>query len=115
MLVMHIFGSYSTYMFNEQSGRFSSQGTPYCSSATSTTHSGKYLVSGSAVCKFGSRDWYPGKNNVKWTFTVYRAVLEESTETKGETKHLDVVNADPSAYPTDGSQDGYWYVYKGIE
>ena len=41
--------------------------------------------------------------------------VSDTTYSKGTTQYSDVTSSNSSQYPNNAYQDGYWYVYKGIE
>ena len=75
---------------------------------------GTYSVSSSSVFRYGSG---PTRSGNSWSYqgTKFTAVLGEAKVSKG-TSLLGTVKSDnKSTYPNDAEQNGYWYVYKGLQ
>ena len=94
---------YNSYTITED-GYFSLSGTSYLG--------GYYYISGQSANKSIYREqWSPSINGSSSTTTYYLWTLPDEIPEKEKGDFLGYVSSDDvNAYPTDGIQDGYWYV-----
>lgn len=110
------------YTFNTKTGKYSLSSSKSMSAssfaiACQSDPPGTYFIIGSS----SGTTMYSGITDgstttevwVKYTWTS--TSTSETTEAKGTATGETVQSVDENAYPQDGAQDGYWYVYGGTK